>query len=105
MEAVEEANWPLGLSSKAVGLSKRRQISALHGCSIMAFSTSPSLESQNLPCSNADPFIVLQIKSNGVILVMLSLWPTTFRRIGNSDFSVVFLDEFNKVFQRLGRFC
>ena len=83
LEAVEEANWPLGLSSNAVGLSKR-QISALHTCSIMAFSMSPSLDSQSLPFSNADPFIVLQIKSNGVILVILSLWPTTFRRIGNS---------------------
>ena len=92
------------MSSKGVRLRKRR-ISSLHAFSILAFGTSAGLDSQSFPFSSADSFIVLQVKGNGVTLVMFDSEPTSFGRIGNSDLSVAFLFKFNRIVQSRDAFA
>ena len=75
-------------------------MSSLQAFSILAFDTSAGLESQSLPFSSTDPFIVLQVKGNSVTLVMFDREPTPFGRISNSDLSVTFLYEFNRIVQK-----
>ena len=54
----------------------KRRMSSLHAFSILAFGTSAGLDSQSLPFSSTDPFIVLQVKGNSVTLVMFDREPT-----------------------------
>jgi len=89
----------LGASSKALRLRKR-WISSLHVFSILAFGMSVGLDSQSLPLSTADSFIVLQDKGTSITLAMFDREPITFGRISNSDIPVAFHDEFNGVAQK-----
>ena len=75
-------------------------MSSLQAFSILAFATSAGLDSQSLPFSSTDPFIVLQVKGNSVTLVMFDREPTPFGRISNLDFSVTFLYEFDGIVQK-----
>ena len=68
------------------------------------FGTSAGRNSQSLPFSNTDPFIVLQVKGNSVTLVMFEREPTPFGRISNSDLSGAFLYEFDRIVQKWERF-
>ena len=92
----------LGLSSKAVGLRKR-QTSSLQAFSILAFGTSASL-ARKASLSAARIFLSSSKSRAAVALVMLNIKPTDFGRISNSDISVAFLDEFDRIVQTLGRF-
>ena len=75
-------------------------MSFLQAFSILAFGTSAGLDSQSLPFSSTDPFIVLQVKGNSVTLVMFDREPTPFGRISKSDLSVTILYEFDRVVQK-----